>query len=70
MAEKKKADVVATEKVAAETYEAKEIAENSPTLFGYSRDIAAAALELAKIERCTLDEAAKTIKAFAERKVN
>lgn len=69
MAEKKKADVVATEEAAAEVFDAKEIAENSPTLFGYSTDIAAAALEIAKIERCTLNEAAKTIKAFAERKV-
>jgi len=70
MAEKKKADVAAAEEVAVEVFDAKEIAVNSPHLFGYSMDIAATALELAKIERCTLDEAAKTIKAFAERKVN
>lgn len=71
MAEKKTADVKQAEKkVAAEVYEAKEIAANSPTLFGYHVDIATAALECAKIEKCTLEEAAKIIKAFAERKVN
>ena len=70
MAEKKTADVKQTERQAAATFEAWEIAENAPHLFGYSRDIAAAALEVAKIKECTLEEAAKTIKAFAERKVN
>lgn len=70
MAEKKTADVKQAEKVeTAEVYEAKEIAVNSPRLFGYSEDIAAAALEVAKVETCTLEEAAKIIKAFAERKV-
>lgn len=68
MAEKKTADVKQPE-TAAEEFDVKEIAENSPTLFGYSTNIAEAALECAKIEKCTLAEAEKIIKAFAERKV-
>lgn len=52
-----------------ETYEAKEIAENAPRLFGYSVDIATAALKMAGIERCTLTEAKKIIKDFAEKRV-
>ena len=51
-------------------YTAKEIARNAPALFGYSVDIAAAALETAKIGMATIDEAKSIIKAFAERKVN
>ena len=56
--------------VAAEpVYEAKEIAANAPRLFGYSVDIATAALTFNKLERCTLEKAKKLIKEFAERKV-
>ncbi len=56
--------------VAAEPiYEAKEIAANAPRLFGYSVDIATAALTYSKVERCTLEKAKELIKEFAERKV-
>lgn len=57
--------IVAEESV----YEAAEIAVNAPRLFGYSVDLATAALDYNKIERCTLEKAKKTIKEFAERKV-
>lgn len=66
---KETAKVEATTKIAA-TYEAKEIAQNSPRLFGRSVDLATAALDYNGIERCTLDEAKKLINNFAERKVN
>lgn len=52
-----------------ETYEAAEIAQNSPRLFGYSIDLANAALEIAGLKSCTLTKAKEVIKAFAERKV-
>lgn len=55
---------------AAEVFDAKEIAENAPRLFGYSHDLTATALELAGIDRCTIAEAEKITKQFAERKVN
>lgn len=50
-------------------YEATEIAQNSLTLFGYSPDLATAALWMANIQRCSLNTAKNIIKAFAERKV-
>lgn len=52
------------------TYDASEIAANAPQLFGYSIDMATAALSFSGITRCTLDKARITIKSFAERKVN
>ena len=55
--------------VQAETYEAAEIAANAPRLFGYSIDIATAALKVNGIERCTLAEAEKLIKDFAAKRV-
>ena len=58
--------VVANESV----YEAAEIAANAPHLFGYSTDMATAALTFNKLERCTIEKARTTIKTFAERKVN
>jgi hypothetical protein len=69
MAKDMKPDVVPKAEVAAE-FDAKEIAANAPRLFGYSVDLAAAALEFNRIERCTLEQAQKAIKGFAERKVN
>lgn len=66
MAEKKTQEV---QKPVEETFEAAEIAQNSPRLFGYSIDIANAALELAGLKSCTLTKAKEVIKAFAERKV-
>jgi hypothetical protein len=51
-------------------FDAVEIAENAPRLFGYSVDLAAAALNYNHIDRCSLETAQKTIKEFAERKVN
>ena len=51
------------------TYEATEIAANAPRLFGYSIDIATAAFKVNGIERCTLTEAGKIIKEFAEKRV-
>lgn len=56
--------------VSAETFEASEIASNAPHLFGYSADMATAAFAYGNVKRCTLEEACKIIKAFAERTVN
>ena len=67
MAEKKTQEV---QQPVEEQYEASEIAQNSPRLFGYSIDLAAAALEIAGLKTCTLTKAKEVIKAFAERKVN
>jgi hypothetical protein len=67
MAEKKPEAVV--EKAPVETFDAEEIAQNADHLFGYSHDLAATALELAGVKRCTLDDAKQIIKEFAERKV-
>ena len=53
----------------AEVYEAKEIAKASMALFGYGTDIATAALAYNKVERCTIIDAKRIIKEFAERKV-
>ena len=53
-----------------EEYDAAEIALNAEHLFGYSHDLSATALELAGVKRCTLEEAKRIIKDFAERKVN
>lgn len=50
-------------------YEAREIALNAPRLFGYSVDVATAALAYNKVKRCSLEKARKLIKEFAERKV-
>lgn len=67
MAENKKVEAPVVQE---EVYDAAEIAENAPHLFGYSVDIARAAFEFNGIKRCTLAEAKKIIKEFAERKVN
>lgn len=67
MAEKKtEAEVNVTK---ADVFEAKDIAQNAPSLYGYSTDIATAAFQTAGVKRCTLEEAKKIIKTFAERKV-
>ena len=66
MADKKTQEV---QQPVEEVYEAAEIAKNSPRLFGYSEDIAKAALDFAGIKSCTLAKAKEIIKAFAERKV-
>lgn len=68
MAEKK--NEAQTAQPVAETYDVKEIAENAQHLFGYSSDLATAAFTLAGKKTCTLDEAKRIIKEFAERKVN
>ena len=52
-----------------ETYEAAEIAANAPRLFGCSIDIATAALKVNGTEKCSLAEAKKIIKDFAEKRV-
>lgn len=52
-----------------QVFEASEIAKHAPQLFGYSVDIATAAFDYSGITSCTLDEARKVIKSFAERKV-
>ncbi len=67
MADKKPDAVV--EKAPVETFDADEIAQNADHLFGYSRDLTAAALEMAGVKRCTLEEAKQITKNFAERKV-
>ena len=51
-------------------YEAVEIAANAQRLFGYSADIATAALDFNHVTRCSLEKAKKLIKDFAERKVD
>lgn len=51
------------------TYDAQEIAANAQQLFGYSVDIATAALAFNRVERTTIEEARAIIKGFAERKV-
>lgn len=66
MAEKKPDTVVK----AAATFDAEEIAQNAERLFGYSHDLTATALELAGVKNCTLEEAKRITKEFAERKVN
>lgn len=55
--------------VQAETYEAAEIAANAPRLFGYNIDIATAAFKVSGTEKCTLADAKKIIKDFAEKRV-
>lgn len=50
-------------------YEAAEIARNAQNLFGYSPDLATAALRVANIQMCSIDKARTIIKTFAERKV-
>ncbi len=50
-------------------FDAAEIAANARELFGYSIDLANAAFDVNHVERCTLNEAKRIIKAFAERKV-
>ena len=64
----KKAETQAAAKE--DVFDARELAENSPRLFGYSCDLAAAAFELAGVKTCSRTEAQKIIKEFAERKVN
>ena len=49
-------------------YDASEIAANSKRLFGYGVDIATAALEYNGIQHCTINEAKRIIREFAERK--
>ncbi|MBR1566698.1 MAG: hypothetical protein IJ649_08040 [Oscillospiraceae bacterium] len=51
-------------------YDAAEIAQNSKRLFGYGVDLAKAALDFNNVNACTLEEAKRIIKEFAERKVN
>jgi len=68
MAKEKTPEVQAPVNV--EKYSAAEIAQNAPRLFGYSQDLASAALELAGKGTYTLAEAKEIIKAFAERKVD
>ena len=60
----------ATEPAMESEYEAAEIARNAMRLFGYSPDIATAALKTANVKACTVEKARTIIKAFAERKVN
>lgn len=64
------AEAVETAAATESVYEAAEFAANAPNLFGFSADMATAAFAYNHVERCTLDEARKIIKAFAERKVN
>lgn len=66
MAEKKTEPIVQQK---AEIYEAAEIAANAPRLFGYSVDLATAALSLKGEERYTLADAKRIIKDFAEKRV-
>lgn len=68
MAEKASTTQAAVEKQ--QVFDANEIAKNAPRLFGYSVDIATAALDYSSITICTLDEAQRIIKSFAEREVN
>ena len=68
--EKKVAAPAARETVQEEVYDVAEIAANAQRLFGYSVDLATAAFEYNGVKRSTLAEARKTIKDFAERKVN
>ena len=70
MAKEKTPEAQATTTEVAEKYSAAEIALNAQHLFGYSQDLASAALEIAGKETYTLAEAKETIKAFAERKVD
>lgn len=66
--EKEKPEVVET--AAQESvFDAAEIAANARELFGYGIDLANAAFDVNHVERCTLNEAKRIIKAFAERKV-
>ena len=60
---------VEPETPASSVYSAAELAQNAPTLFDYSCDIAAAALRYNHVISSTVDEARKIIKSFAERKV-
>ena len=50
-------------------YAADEIAANATRLFGCSVDIARAALAFNHVETCTINEAKRLIREFAERKV-
>lgn len=67
--ETKEATVVLTN-VEEPVYEAAEIAANAQRLFGYSADLATAALDFNHVTRCSLEKAKKLIKDFAERKVD
>lgn len=51
------------------TYDAREIAQNSPRLFGFGVDIATAALDYNHVDKCSLSKAKLLIKEYAERKV-
>ena len=67
---KEKEKPEAVESAAQESvFDAAEIAANARELFGYSIDLANAAFDVNHVERCTLNEAKRIIKAFAERKV-
>lgn len=50
-------------------YDAAEFIANSRALFGYSTDIASAAFALNRVKRCTLTDAKRIVKTFAERKI-
>ena len=54
----------------AAVFEAAEIAANAPRLFGFSVDLATAALAQKGMKAATLDDARAGSKAFAERKVH
>ena len=66
--EKEKPEAVETS-AQESVFDAAEIAANARELFGYSIDLANAAFDVNHVERCTLNEAKRIIKAFAERKV-
>lgn len=71
MAEKKTEPAAqAVQRKVEDVYDAAEIAQASPRLFGYSIDLATAALDVNGVKRATLAEAKRIIKEFAERKVN
>ena len=65
----KKTSTASTPVTQAETYEAAEIAANAPRLFGYSIDIATAAFKVNGTEKCSIAEAKRIIKDFAEKRV-
>ena len=67
--EKEKTEAVVETAAQESVFDAAEIAANARELFGYSIDLANAAFDVNHVERCTLNEAKRIIKEFAERKV-
>ena len=51
-------------------YTAEEFALSAKEVFGYGRDIVRAALEQSKTTSCTIAQARRIVKEFAERKVD